>query len=191
MQVRLQILLALASLFVFFSILNNIRKGRLREEYSLIWLFCAAIIFIMAVFRGSLRLIADLLQISYAPSLVFMVGLGLVVAIQLTQTAAISKLTLQNRDLAQRIAFLEWHVRQMLNNYAVTEILSPDVEMMDPSQDNLEGSWERLEGNRQKYEEIEVFGDRTGWSYIRFVETVGSAGETADAAEASFGGHSG
>ena len=193
MQTRLQVLLALASLFVFFSILNNIRKGRLREEYSLIWLFCAAVIFIMAVFRGSLRFIADILQISYAPSLVFMVGLALVVAIQLFQTVAISKLTLQNRDLAQRMAFLEWHIRQMLNNYEVTEVLSPDLKFGETGE-KTEGTPDSIlesEGNLERHEAMEILGDRTGWSYVRFIEAVGAAGETANAAETTHRGRGG
>lgn len=178
MQERLQILLIVASLFVFISILNNIRNGRLREEYSLIWLLSAALILILAVFRGSLRLIAGLVQINYAPSLVFMVGLGLVVAIQLAQTVAISKLTLQNRDLAQRTAFLEWHVRQMLNNYEVEEVLAAELE----SQVMLEAGGR---GDAEDHETLEIPGRRAGWSYVRFAEAVGAAGEPADAPKAA------
>jgi len=116
MHPRLQFLAILAGLIVVFVVLELIRKGRLREEYSLIWLFSAAVVLILAVFRGSLQILADLIEIDYAPSLLFLVGLGLLMIIQLLQAITISKLAAQNRELAQRIALLAWHLQNQVKS---------------------------------------------------------------------------
>ncbi len=118
MQLRLQILVLLASIGLILLVLELIRRGRLREEYSLIWLLGGVIIFIMALFRGSLQLLAGLVQIEYGPSLIFMVGIVLLAVIQLFQTVTISRLTSHNRDLAQKLAILELRQRNLMGEVA-------------------------------------------------------------------------
>jgi len=115
-QPQLQVVAILASATVLVLVIELIRKGRLREEYSLIWLASAAIIFLLSLFRGSLQFLADLIGVEYGPSLLFIVGLGLITTIQLMQTIALSKLTAQNRDLAQRLAILEWQLQHQMHS---------------------------------------------------------------------------
>ena len=168
MQPRLQIILILSSFLLFCLVLELIRKGRLREEYSLIWLFSATIVFILSVFKGSLRFLADLVQIGYAPSLIFMVGLGLVTTIQLLQTIVISKLTSQNRELIQRLAILEWGLRRL-------------------SQTNQATTKRTL----AEYEETEIAGNRPRWGHLRSTETLGAAGDAPHPTETVKGGDGG
>jgi hypothetical protein len=177
MQTRLQILIIAASIAVFLSILENIRRGRLREEYSLIWLASAIVIFILAVFRGSLQMLADLVQVDYAPSLVFMVGLALVVSIQLAQTVTISKLTDQNRDLAQRQAFLEWHIRNLLEAQTTTK----DTLIGLGATETQLNTKEEVTINA----EAKSNGDRPRRGHLRPVETVGATREAPHPAEAA------
>lgn len=115
MQTRLHLLVIAASLLLFLIILELIRRGRLREEYSLIWLFSAALIFVISVFRGSLRYIADLVQIDYAPSFIFMVAIGLLIVILVFHSIAISKTNNETRDLAQNVAILDLQLKQISN----------------------------------------------------------------------------
>lgn len=169
MQIRLQVLLVLASLAMFLIVLELIRKGRLREEYSLIWLASAAVIFVLAVFRGTLRGMADLVQINYAPSLIFMVGLGLVITIQLLQTLAISKLTVQNRELAQQLSILAW---QLQWRRATDE----DVALL-PS--HAQSNEQIAERNVIPYEEDEDAGDWPRRRHVRSTEAVGAGRNVA------------
>lgn len=181
MQPRLQILLILLSLLVFFIVLELIRKGRLREEYSLIWLVSAVIIFFLSVFKGSLRLIADFVQIGYAPSFIFMVGLGLITIIQLLQTIIISKLATQNRDLAQRLAIFEWCIQHPSATKNAIENLITEPAMAGTSVDIIE---------RVLVEdgETETLDDRSRRGDIRLAETVGPTGEATHATEVVNGG---
>lgn len=127
MQPRLQVLAVLSSLFLFLLILELIRTGKLRARYALVWLTSALVIFILSVFKGSLNFFAELVQIAYAPSLLFIVGLGLVIIIQLYQTLSISKLTLNNRNLAQKIAILEHLQVRIPNTNRISDSLEPEL----------------------------------------------------------------
>ncbi|HZW04285.1 MAG TPA: DUF2304 family protein [Anaerolineaceae bacterium] len=113
MQPRLAWFVIVVSILIIFVVFELIRRGKLREEYSLVWLFGALIIFLMTVFRGTLRSLADLLQVEYAPSFIFMVVIAVLVLIQLAHTTAVSFLTSRNRDLAQKFGILELGVRQL------------------------------------------------------------------------------
>ena len=55
-----------------------VRKWRLREEYSLLWLLLAAAMVILASFEGITVWIADRLDVVYAPSILFFIALAFV-----------------------------------------------------------------------------------------------------------------
>ena len=56
------------SLALFLVIVQLIRKHRLREEYSLVWLAASLSILLLSVFGGLAKLLASLFAVSYAPS---------------------------------------------------------------------------------------------------------------------------
>jgi hypothetical protein len=59
-------------------VIELVRRRRLAEEYSFIWLFCAASMLSLAAFRRLLDRVAGWLDVYYPPSLLLMV-LGLFV----------------------------------------------------------------------------------------------------------------
>jgi uncharacterized membrane protein (DUF106 family) len=105
------------SLSLLATILELVRRGKLREEYSLLLLLISIIIFFLAIFSEVLGNTADFLDVAYDPSL--LVGGAFVVTfvVQITQGVIISSLSLRSRDLAQKVAELEWQIGQ-LHNYA-------------------------------------------------------------------------
>jgi hypothetical protein len=88
------------------TILELIRRRRLKEEYSILWLVAGGVVLILSIARSFLEEIARLLGIFYAPSALFLVAglIGMVIALHFTMV--ISRLTDENRALAQRIALL-------------------------------------------------------------------------------------
>ena len=69
---RLQIIaITIAVIFMFF-IFRLIAKGKLREEYSFIWIVCTFLLLLFSIWRNGLDFIAKLLGIFYAPSLIFL-----------------------------------------------------------------------------------------------------------------------
>jgi Mn2+/Fe2+ NRAMP family transporter len=88
-------------------------KRHLREGYSLIWLLGVFTLLVLSVFRGLLTRMADFLGISYAPSLLFAVSLIFITMIMLSFAVSITNLVRRNRDLAQKLALLEWYIQQL------------------------------------------------------------------------------
>lgn len=94
-------------------IVHLIRRHRLREEYALVWLMAGAAILVLSVFGGLVRLLASLVDVSYPPTLVLVVGLLFALVIILSQSVTISSHANRVRDLAQTVALLERRLRQV------------------------------------------------------------------------------
>ena len=60
------------SLALFVGVLELIRRGKLREEYSLIWLGSALVFLVFSIWRGAFDAIANFLGIAYGPSLLLL-----------------------------------------------------------------------------------------------------------------------
>lgn len=104
---RLQIIaISIALLFMFF-IFRLITRGKLREEYSFIWIVCTALLLLFAIWRNGLDVIAKLLGIYYAPSLIFL-GAILAIVIFLVHLSVVnSRQHKQIKDLTQEMAMLK------------------------------------------------------------------------------------
>jgi hypothetical protein len=104
---RISVFAALAAATLLLVILELIRRRRLQERYALLWLLTAVVIFALAVWRDGLGALADLVGISYPPSALFVFGSFFILVVLLHYSTVISKLSDQNRILAQRLALLE------------------------------------------------------------------------------------
>ena len=104
---RLQLLaISIAVLFMFF-IFRLIAKGKLREEYSFIWIICTALLLLFAIWRNGLDVIAKLMGIYYAPSLIFL-GAIFAIVIFLVHLSVVNSLQhKQIKDLTQEMALLK------------------------------------------------------------------------------------
>jgi hypothetical protein len=85
-----------------------IRKGRLREEYSILWIFTGLIIFIISLWPEFFlsRFIPKITGLFYL-SAVVMIAFLFLLLIVLHFSIVISRLSHQNKELAQRYAILE------------------------------------------------------------------------------------
>ena len=90
-----------------------IRKHRLREEYSLVWLGASLAIFLLIVIDPLVGLLARLFAVTYAPTIILVFGTLFCVVLLLSQTVTISFQANRIRDLAQSIGILEWRLRHV------------------------------------------------------------------------------
>ncbi len=104
---RFQIIAIVTALIFMFFIFRLISKGKLREEYSFIWIVCTALLLLFAVWREGLDVIAKLLGIYYAPSLMFIGAIFAIVVFLVHLSVVNSKQHKQIKDLAQEIALLK------------------------------------------------------------------------------------
>ncbi|MDF2450122.1 MAG: hypothetical protein K0R26_2626 [Bacteroidota bacterium] len=103
---RLQIIAILIALIFMFFVFRLITKGRLREEYSFIWIICTVLLLLFSFWRNGLDVIAKILGVYYAPSLIFMAAIFAIVLFLVHLSVVNSKQHKQIRELAQELALL-------------------------------------------------------------------------------------
>ncbi|MCD6116170.1 DUF2304 domain-containing protein [bacterium] len=113
MQIRIQILTMLMGVILLLVIFQLIRKNRLLEQYSLLWIASAVLLFIMAAWRGLLEKISHLIGIYYPPSALFVLAIFCGMVIALHFSVVISKLTKENNTLAQKVAILGTEIKSL------------------------------------------------------------------------------
>ena len=93
-------------------IVELIRRGRLKEKYSLLWLFAGIILLIFSLSRGLLEYVSSLLGIYYPPSLLFLLAFLFLLLITLHFSVVISGLSDKNKKLAQELALLQQQMQE-------------------------------------------------------------------------------
>jgi hypothetical protein len=104
---RVSIAASVAAVLLLVIIFELIRSRRLQERYALLWLLTGIVVLVLAVWRDGLGKLADALGISYPPSMLFLLTGFFVLVLLLHYSTVISRLSDQNRMLAQRLALLE------------------------------------------------------------------------------------
>ena len=107
MGTRVQILAIAVSVLLILLIIGLIRKRKLREEYSIIWLVAGFVLILFSIWRDLLDRIAGVIGVYYAPAVLLLVGLFFGALAFLHLTVVISKFADQNRTLAQELALMK------------------------------------------------------------------------------------
>jgi hypothetical protein len=104
---RVSLVAGAAALILIVVILELIRSRRLQERYAILWLVTGGTMFVLAIWRDALGKIADVAGIAYPPSALFVLVSLFILAVLLHYSTVISRLSDQNKILAQRLALLE------------------------------------------------------------------------------------
>ena len=88
-------------------ILEMVRRRKLREEYSILWLFGSAAILVLSLKQAWLISLARAVGIVYPPSFLFLLGILFILLILIHFSIAISKLHQMNKKMAQEIALMK------------------------------------------------------------------------------------
>jgi hypothetical protein len=102
-----RILLIIITGGLLLIVLELVRRKRLLERYALLWLFSAAVLIVLAAWRGLLTTIALAVGVRYPPSLLFLLAAGFELLLLMHFSLTNSRLTDQNKVLAQRLALLQ------------------------------------------------------------------------------------
>ena len=87
-------------------ILEMVRRRKLGEEYSFLWLLIGAGIVILVLWQGLLERVTHLIGAVAQTTTIFIFGIVILVLINLHFSVKISKLSKQVKDLTQQIALL-------------------------------------------------------------------------------------
>lgn len=107
MDTRIQLVAVAGAVLLLVIVLELVRRRRLLERYALVWLLSAVVLLGLAVWRGALVELAELVGIAYPPNALFFVAFAFVLVLLLHFSAAVSRLADQSKVLAQRLALLE------------------------------------------------------------------------------------
>lgn len=99
-----------ASIIALLVILELVRRRRLSEEYSLLWLATAIVMLVVGVWRELLYSLANAVGIHYPPNLLFLLAALFLLFIQVYLSTVITKLTQENKEIAQQVALLRYEV---------------------------------------------------------------------------------
>jgi len=100
------------------AIFELIRRKHLMERYAILWLTLGATLLVLAAWKGLLTTLSRAAGIYYPPAAFFAVALLFVLALLLHFSIVLSRLSDQNKILAQRVALL----RQRLEEKELEEI---------------------------------------------------------------------
>jgi hypothetical protein len=108
MLIKIQIVIGTLSVLLLFITFELIRKERLREEYSILWIFTGMAIFIVSLWPEFLlsQFFARITGLYYLSAVVLIVFLFLLLIV-LHFSVVISDMKQMNRNLAQRQALLQ------------------------------------------------------------------------------------
>ncbi len=102
----LKIMAVIASAGMLLVVLELIRRGRLKERYSLLWLLAGIILLVLSSSRALLEGISHLVGIFYPPSFLFLLAFLFLLLITLHFSVVISGLTERSKQLAQELSML-------------------------------------------------------------------------------------
>jgi len=108
---RIQIIAIAISILFLLYIVRLIIKGKLREEYSIVWIVCTVILVLFSFWRNGLDVVSNIVGVYAAPNLVFTAAIFAIFIYLLHLSVVVSKLQSQNKQLAQDIALLKEKVK--------------------------------------------------------------------------------
>jgi hypothetical protein len=113
MPVRNKVVALVVGLLMLLLIIELVRRRKLREEYSWLWLMTGSSILLLTLWFDLLKWITHLVGAISPSSTIFLFAFLFLVFISLHFSVVISKLTDRNKELAQRHALLELEVQEL------------------------------------------------------------------------------
>ncbi len=114
MLIKIQIIVGVLSVILLLITFELIRKKRLREEYAILWLFTGMVVLVLSLWPEFLlsQFFARITGMFYL-STVVLIAFFFLLLIVFHFSVVISKITGQNKDLAQRYALLEMEFKEL------------------------------------------------------------------------------
>lgn len=105
---KMQYIAIFGSVVLLIFILNLIRRKRIKEEYSLLWLLLSIVFLVFSVWREGLDFISRLMGVAYPPAALFLILLMAIFMILIQFSIIISKQAENNKNLTQEHGLLKF-----------------------------------------------------------------------------------
>ena len=97
----------ISSLSILITIIYLVKKGKLREEYSWLWLLTGFVILLLVLWYDLLMMLTNLIGAVVPTTTLFIFGIIFLMLIALHSDIKISLLNDQIKNLAQKVSLLE------------------------------------------------------------------------------------
>jgi hypothetical protein len=112
-QLRVQLIAIVVAIAFAALVIDLVRRRKLNEWYSLLWLATGGVVSTFAIFRELQFRLADWVGLYYPPVLILAVVLALLAAITLYLSVVLTRVEARHRRLTQKLALLELEVRAL------------------------------------------------------------------------------
>lgn len=110
---RIQFFSVTSSLFLFAFVFRLVKRKKLKEEYSLLWLGFGLVFILLAFYKPLLELVAKALGIIYAPAALLLILVTSIFFILIQFSVVISKLAEGNKNLIQEVGILKAELKKL------------------------------------------------------------------------------
>jgi hypothetical protein len=124
---------------IFFIILLLVRRGKLQEKYALTWFAIGIVVVVLGAFPVILDKIAKFTGVSYAPALLFVIAVGVLLIQNLYLFIFASQNEVRIKELLQEVAVL---------NKLVTELQEEAAFHTKSTEEKRSGGHKGLNGTR-------------------------------------------
>jgi hypothetical protein len=110
---RAQVVTAFGALALALYVLDLVRRRRLSEEFSVLWVLATVVIAALGFSTSLLTKVTHALGILYEGSTVFACGLAFALAMLLHLSTRLSRLTQEKDGLTREVAFLRLELQEL------------------------------------------------------------------------------
>jgi hypothetical protein len=121
-----QYIAIIVSISLFLYIFYLVRNKKIKEEYSLLWLFSSIVFIVFSFWRHGLERFAKLVGIAYPPAALFLLLMLAIFLILIEFSINISKLADRNKVLAQELALLRDELERLKSGKQVNDTVGSD-----------------------------------------------------------------
>lgn len=111
MSSKLQIVAIVISSGLLLVVLELVRRRRLSERYALLWLGSALVLLVLSAWANLLNRVSDLVGVATPVNALFAIAFGFVLLLLLHFSVTVSRLSEENKLLAQEAARLDQELR--------------------------------------------------------------------------------
>jgi hypothetical protein len=113
MPIQQQIFAMLVSVLVFVFVVDMVRKRRLREEYSVLWLATSVVMFVLILRYEWLVSLTFLIGATTTTTTLFLFALIFLILLSVQFSIKISRLTDQVKNLSQENALMKFELESL------------------------------------------------------------------------------
>lgn len=110
---RLQFIAIAGSIALLFLIIFLIRQNRLKERYSLLWLFVIFIFIVASIWKGALEWVSDIIGIAYPPAALFLILIISLFGIMVEFSLIISRQSKWIEAMGQNIGLMKLEIKEL------------------------------------------------------------------------------